>query len=104
MVERRSPKPNVIGSNPIGPAKLYKVKDKSDHMANNSNSKSVKEGIKQYFNEAQDELRKVSWPTREKVIRSSSIIIVMVIFFSAYITGLDLVISKVISWITSYRY
>jgi preprotein translocase SecE subunit len=42
------------------------------------------------------EFKKIEWPKRDFVIRSSIITIFMVIFFTIYIAGSDFLLSKVI--------
>ena len=42
------------------------------------------------------EFKKIEWPKRDFVIRSSIITIFMVIFFTIYIAGSDFLLSKII--------
>ena len=44
----------------------------------------------------QVEFKKIEWPKKEFVVRSSIITIFMVIFFTIYIAGSDFVLSKII--------
>ena len=44
----------------------------------------------------QVEFKKIEWPKRDFVIRSSIITIFMVIFFTIYIAGSDFLLSKII--------
>ena len=44
----------------------------------------------------QVEFKKIEWPKRDFVIRSSIITIFMVIFFTLYVAGSDFLLSKVI--------
>lgn len=54
-----------------------------------------------YFTSAKEELEKVSWPTREDVVRYSAIIIVataaLAIFFAAIDLGLHTAVSTVLT-------
>lgn len=44
----------------------------------------------------QSEFKKIEWPNRDFVVRSSLITIIMVIFFTIYIAGSDFLLSKFI--------
>ena len=44
----------------------------------------------------QSEFRRIEWPTRDFVLRSSFITIIMVVFFTVYIAGSDFLLSKLI--------
>ena len=44
----------------------------------------------------QSEFKKIEWPKKDFVIRSSIITIFMVIFFTLYVAGSDFLLSKVI--------
>jgi preprotein translocase subunit SecE len=46
-----------------------------------------------YFREVYLELRKVSWPTREELLRMTQVVIVTVIIFAAIIGLADLIMS-----------
>ena len=44
----------------------------------------------------QSEFKKIEWPKKDFVLRSSIITIFMVIFFTLYVAGSDFLLSKVI--------
>jgi preprotein translocase subunit SecE len=48
-------------------------------------------GIRRYFAESISELRKVTWPTREDVVRLTIIVIAVSIVIGIYIGVLDIV-------------
>jgi preprotein translocase subunit SecE len=48
-------------------------------------------GIRRYFAESISELRKVTWPTREDVVRLTTIVIAVSIVIGIYIGVLDIV-------------
>ena len=79
MVERRSPKPHVVGSSPARPAigrlALYIMK------------------IKDYLLDTRQELTKVTWPDRRKVVTLVIIIIIVVTIVSVYVLIADALIS-----------
>ena len=49
-----------------------------------------------FIQETKQELNRIDWPTKTVVINASIIILIMVVFFTAYIAGSDLVLSKII--------
>jgi preprotein translocase subunit SecE len=54
-------------------------------------------GIVQYFRETREELRKVTWPTREEAV-SLTWIVMLTTFFMALVLGLaDFVFSRIFS-------
>lgn len=55
-------------------------------------------GPAQYLREVRDELRKVAWPNRPEVVRYSTIVTVMVIFYVAYVGLLDLGLGYLTDW------
>ena len=42
-----------------------------------------------FLGEVRDELKKVSWPTRRTVVTETIVVIVITVFFTLMITGLD---------------
>ncbi|MGC6367248.1 MAG: preprotein translocase subunit SecE [Candidatus Marinamargulisbacteria bacterium] len=48
------------------------------------------------FSDLQIEFKKIEWPNRDFVVRSSLITIIMVVFFTIYIAGSDFLLSKII--------
>lgn len=56
----------------------------------------------QFAQEAQTELRKVVWPTREETTKTTGIIMVMVCVLSVILWSFDAVLLKVVAWLTGY--
>ncbi|MBI5409111.1 MAG: preprotein translocase subunit SecE [Nitrospirae bacterium] len=54
------------------------------------------ERIKEFFKEVKIELKKVVFPSREEVIGSTQIVIVMVIIIAVFLGLIDLLLSKLI--------
>ncbi len=52
--------------------------------------------IKKFFSEIAREMRKVSWPKRGELVRSTITVISTVVFFGVFFAVLDLGISKLI--------
>ena len=51
---------------------------------------------KNVFKDFQLEFKKIEWPKKDFVVRSSIITIFMVIFFTIYVAGSDFLLSKFI--------
>ncbi len=52
--------------------------------------------VKRFLHEAKAELKKVTWPTRKQAIATTSVVIVVVIILSAFLSLVDLGLTKVI--------
>ncbi|MBM3247966.1 MAG: preprotein translocase subunit SecE [Candidatus Omnitrophica bacterium] len=52
--------------------------------------------VGKFFLEVKVELSKVSWPTRQELIASTWLIIIMTVLLAAYIGLVDLVLSKLL--------
>ena len=55
--------------------------------------------ITRYFRETSAELRKVSWPTREEAIRLTILVLIVVILFSAFLGGLDILFRRLVGFL-----
>ena len=75
MVERRSPKPEVGGSIPSAPAKLWKYK-------------YMKNPLK-FIQEVKQEAFKVTWPTGKETLQGSLMVVAMAIVASLFFLLLD---------------
>ena len=53
---------------------------------------------REFFAETRFELRKVVWPTRQEAIRTTWVVIVVVIILSLLLGGFDFVIQKLTQW------
>lgn len=49
-----------------------------------------------FLKEAREELKKVVWPTREQIIRSTIIVILLSLIVGIFLGGLDFVFTKLI--------
>jgi preprotein translocase subunit SecE len=58
---------------------------------------SVVNQITEYLKGAQEELRKVVWPSRQETIRSTIAVIAISVAMGAFFWVLDLIFSKVLS-------
>ena len=51
--------------------------------------------ILRFFQETIGEMRKVSWPTWEEALRLTTIVLVVLIFFSLFLGSLDLLLTEI---------
>ena len=66
------------------------VKNKENKKVNKSKkSKADKRGLGKRIKETTSELKKVSWPTFGKVVKSTLVVLVVVIFFTIVLFGID---------------
>jgi preprotein translocase SecE subunit len=49
----------------------------------------------EFLIDTQGELHKVSWPTREELIGSTGVVIILLVILGAYIFGVDWVITRI---------
>jgi preprotein translocase subunit SecE len=59
----------------------------------------VKSLMVSFLREVRVELSKVTWPSKEDVIRLTSVIIGISVIVGAYIGGLDLIFTKMLEYI-----
>lgn len=52
-----------------------------------------------FLGEVRDEMRKVTWPTRKTVITETIVVIVITLFFTLLITGMDKVLATIFNWL-----
>lgn len=52
-----------------------------------------------FLGEVRDEMRKVTWPTRKMVITETIVVIVITVFFTMLITGMDKVLATIFNWL-----
>jgi preprotein translocase subunit SecE len=50
-----------------------------------------------YFRDVRSEMKRVVWPNRPEVINSSVVVIVTLIFFSAFIALTDIVVQRIVT-------
>ena len=73
MVERRSPKPEVVGSSPSAPASL---------------NKNMKNPIK-FLQDVKQEAFKVTWPTGKETLQGALMVFLMAVVMSLFFLLLD---------------
>jgi len=53
--------------------------------------------VSKYFNDTVQELRKVAWPSREELIGSTIVVVVMSVLISIFIGVVDQVLNKLVN-------
>lgn len=57
----------------------------------------------EFIKESYNELKKVTWLSKQDVIRATSGVFIVVIFFAIYIGVVDFIISKLVSLVIGVR-
>ena len=52
--------------------------------------------IQQFFREVAAEFRRVSWPNRAEVVRSTVVVLVVVVILGLYLSSVDVLLSQVV--------
>lgn len=99
MVERWSPKPNVVGSNPTEPVKKENKLSKSTVLKNAKKQAENKKRQENFIHETKLELKRVTWPNKEIVTKASLLIIFIVISSTMYIMLADFFFTKIFDYI-----
>jgi len=56
-----------------------------------------------FFRESRNELRKVTWPSRQETLQTTAIVVLIVILFAIFMWGVDTFLMWAISWLTGQR-
>jgi preprotein translocase subunit SecE len=88
LVEYRSPKPGVGGSSPSWPAFENKMK-KGNRLKR----------MKAFFTEVKSELKKVTWPNRIDLQKTTIAVIVLSVIFGIYLKSVDFIFQWVVQQI-----
>ena len=57
------------------------------------------EKAKQFFADAKQEIKKVTWPTRQQTIQSTWVVMAVTVALSVFLGLVDLVLSKMVGFI-----
>jgi preprotein translocase subunit SecE len=63
--------------------------------------RGILDKVVQFFREVKVELRKISWPTRNETIASTSIVIIIVLIIGLFLGFVDIGLSRIIKSILS---
>lgn len=62
-------------------------------------SKKKPNRIAKWFKELKSEFKKVTWPTRKKVVNNTTVVVITMVASSAFVGALDFGLLKLFSWI-----
>ena len=62
-------------------------------------SKKKPNRIAKWFKELRSEFKKVTWPTRKKVVNNTTVVVITMVLSSAFVGALDFGLLKLFSWI-----
>ena len=63
--------------------------------------KSLWARIRDYLHEVRQELRKVTWPTREQMIAFTTVTLITSTVLTAVVFGLDILMKEVVFWLVA---
>ena len=52
-----------------------------------------------FLSEVRNELKRVTWPSRKEVYATTLVVILVSVFFAAYLASVDWVLSHIVNWI-----
>ena len=52
--------------------------------------------IQQFFHEVAAEFRRVNWPSRAEVMRSTAVVLAVVFILALYLSAVDVVLSRIV--------
>ncbi|HSR53668.1 MAG TPA: preprotein translocase subunit SecE [Acidobacteriota bacterium] len=53
-----------------------------------------------FYTDVRNELRKVTWPSKNEVYGTTAVVLVSVFFFGIYLYLVDIVLNQAVTWIT----
>jgi preprotein translocase subunit SecE len=59
--------------------------------------------VRDYLHEVRQELRKVTWPTRDQMVAFTTVTVITSIVLTAVIFGLDVVAKEFVLWLVELR-
>ena len=89
MVERRSPKPEVVGSSPSAPAKLYK--------------KIMKNPFK-FIQEVKQETFRITWPTKKETMMGAIMVFALASIAAIFFLILDQILRFLLNLILTINF
>jgi len=60
------------------------------------------EKAKQFYQDVRQEMRKVSWPSRQEVQSTTIVVIAAVVFFGIYLGAVDVGLNAGIGWVLRF--
>ena len=90
MAERGTPNPVGGGSSPPSPAITFNKVEKMEKLT-------------EFLKGVREELKRVVWPKKDTVVKATISVIVFSVIIGVYLWILDLIFTKIISFILSLR-
>ena len=104
LVEQRIPNPQVAGSIPVWPAPQH-VRFLAPNFGRLTFTfipiQAMFNRIRQFFTDVQTEFRRVQWPTREKTLKQTSIVVLVSLIIAIYLGVADLGLSNLMQILIS---
>ena len=57
--------------------------------------------VREFVQEVLAEFRKVTWPSRQELVNSTVVVIVVTVILALFLGGVDIVLARVVEWILS---
>jgi preprotein translocase subunit SecE len=57
--------------------------------------------VREFTQEVLTEFRKVTWPTRQELVNSTVVVIVVTVILAFFLGAVDIVLARVVEWILS---
>ena len=80
---------------------MAKKKKKIESVENKGPFQEKTQLLRDFFEEARGELKKVTWPTRKETLTTSAAVLVLVLVVSLYLGLVDLSLAKIIEALLS---
>ena len=77
-------------------------KSRGNHWQAMDNNLSFFGKIRSFIERTMDEMRKCTWPTREQLLESTVLVLVVMAVSSAYIAGVDQILYNIIDFLISF--
>jgi preprotein translocase subunit SecE len=55
--------------------------------------------IREFVQEVLAEFRKVTWPSRQELVNSTVVVIVVTVVLAFFLGGVDIVLARVVEWV-----
>ena len=85
----------------VDKAKTDKTDKKEKPVKTKSDKPSLGQRISKFFKDYKSELKKIVWFSKEQTIKSTALVIVVLVICSAVISGLDFGFSKLVNWLAA---
>ncbi len=95
--ERRQKKAEASGDKPTRKGAALQSRSAPDEE-----HKSLFARLRTYLHEVRQELRKVTWPTREQMIAFTTVTLITSIVLAGVIFGLDIMMKEAVFWLLDF--